>query len=445
MKKILTFFAAVATAFSLCAEGYQVNSLSAKQNGMGHTGTALKLGAESMFFNPAGMGFMDHKIDFSGSFTAILATATATTSDGNEYKTDNPASTPLNFNLGFSVYDNFKVGVSFYTPYGSNINWTNDWPGALLNQKVKLATYTVQPTAAWRILPNLSVGAGLMITWGKVDLNKGLINPKSLDAMLAQQGVPAERLFGEIVPASVNLNGTADVAFGYNVGVLYDINDKVSVGANFRSSMMMKVGAGMATVSYANELAKQVLEDKVGLINEANFSAEMPCVSVLSVGVSYKPISKLILAADIQYSFWNQYESLDIKFDKLDRFNQHIEKKYINSFTYHLGAQYALTNRLDVRLGVMIDTPPMHKYCYNPETPGMTKIEPSAGLSFRPVKNFSIDFSMLYVAGLGRKNASGSYEDLLLKSAGYPNYVQTFTADYKVHAVCPSIGASVYF
>ena len=445
MKKIATLFAAIATTLSLYAEGYQVNSLSARQNGMGHTGTALKLGAESMFFNPAGMGFMNKKIDFNGSFTAIFATAKATNPEGEEFKTDNPASTPLSFNLGFSVYDNLKVGVSFYTPYGSNINWTNDWDGALLNQKVKLSIYTVQPTASWRILPNLSVGAGLMITWGKVDLNKGLISPTTLDYILAQQGV--QQRFGDIVPASVNLKGTADVALGYNVGVLYDINDQWSLGLNYRSKMMLKVAAGTATVSYANDLAKYILEEKVGLINEADFRAEMPCVSVLNFGVSYKPIKSLTLAADFQLSFWKQYQDLNIDFlsEKLQGFNQHILKDYKNSMTYHLGAQWAATNRLDLRAGLMIDTAPMLQDCYNPETPGMTKIEPSVGLSFRPVKNFAIDFSMLYVAGLGRDNATCTYEDLLLKAAGSPNYVKEFTADYKLNAVCPAIGVSFWF
>ena len=65
MKKIL--FAAIITAVSpvaLYAEGYQVNTLSAKQNGMGHTGTALHLGAESQIFNPAGMGWLDKQFEF---------------------------------------------------------------------------------------------------------------------------------------------------------------------------------------------------------------------------------------------------------------------------------------------------------------------------------------------------------------------------------------------
>lgn len=48
-----------ATALCAHAEGYQVNTLSARQLGMAHTGTALHLDAESMYFNPAGLGFMD--------------------------------------------------------------------------------------------------------------------------------------------------------------------------------------------------------------------------------------------------------------------------------------------------------------------------------------------------------------------------------------------------
>ncbi len=36
-------------SFAAMAEGYQVNTLSSSQLGMGHTGIAMKLGAESQF------------------------------------------------------------------------------------------------------------------------------------------------------------------------------------------------------------------------------------------------------------------------------------------------------------------------------------------------------------------------------------------------------------
>ncbi|MCM1076940.1 MAG: outer membrane protein transport protein [Bacteroides sp.] len=451
------------------AEGYQINSLSAKQIGMGHTGIALKLGAESMFFNPAGMAYMDKTLDLSGSVTGIMPTCTATV-DGVDYKTDNGVATPIGIHGAFSIYDNLKGGISFYTPYGSSINWTDNWPGAVLNQNVNLKVFTIQPTLAWAITPKFSIGAGAMISWGTVDLNKGLVTASTMDkaisvlSSLPGTGVPADApSFGNTTPASVNLNGKADMVVGLNVGAMYNITDRLTVGASFRSQMAMKVKAGDAYVKYANQLAQGVLGESLDLINEANFKAEMPCPWVVGLGVSYKPVDKLTLAFDARLTGWHAYKRLDIEFlaEQLTPYNQNITKKYKNSWCYSLGAQYAVTDRFDARLGLMVDTSPVNKNYYNPETPGMTKIEPTAGLSFRPIPSLSIDLAFMYVAGLGVDNASCEYTDLLgatmlgkLSAAGLPQAVidsfgfkttGTFKADYKLHAFIPSIGISYSF
>ncbi len=95
-----------------------------------------------------------------------------------------------------------------------------------------------------------------MITWGSVDLDKALISGASFDAVVGAMGIPAEPL-GNAAAASINLNGTSDVALGANLGVMYDINDQWTAGVNFRTRMGMKVGAGMARVSYANSPGRE--------------------------------------------------------------------------------------------------------------------------------------------------------------------------------------------
>ena len=68
MKKIIALACLSALPFSYtAAEGFQVNAQSTKQAGMGHVGAAMKLGAESMHFNPAGLAFMDKTIDLAKS------------------------------------------------------------------------------------------------------------------------------------------------------------------------------------------------------------------------------------------------------------------------------------------------------------------------------------------------------------------------------------------
>ena len=468
MKKFIVAALAVASVCGTAkAEGYQINSLSAKQIGMGHTGIALKLGAESMFFNPAGMAYMDKTLDLSGSVTGIMPTCTATV-DGVDYTTDNGVSTPIGVHAAFSIYDNLKGGISFYTPYGSSINWTDNWPGAVLNQNVNLKVFTIQPTLAWAITPKFSIGAGAMISWGTVDLNKGLVTSETIDKAIAALKtlgqLPEETpAFGSTTPASVNLNGKADMVVGFNIGAMYNITENLTVGASYRSQMKMKVKAGDAHVKYANALAQGILGESLDLINEANFKAEMPCPWVMGLGVSYKPVDRLTLAFDARLTGWHAYKRLDIEFlaEQLTPYNQNIAKKYKNSWCYSLGGQYAVTDRFDARLGLMIDTSPVNDKYYNPETPGMTKIEPTVGLSFRPIPSLSIDLAFMYVAGLGVDNASCEYTDLLgvtminkLTNAGVPSSViegmgfrptGTFTADYKLHAFIPSIGISYSF
>ena len=468
IKKFLTLATATAMAISAAAEGYQVNTLSARQGGMAHTGVAQKLGAESMYFNPAGMAFMGNTLDLQGSFNAVFPSASATLPDGKKYDTDCDASTPLMFNAAFSIYDNLKAGISFYTPYGSGINWGTSWPGAALNQRVKLAAYTVQPTFSWRITDRLSIGAGLTLSWGNVNLDKGLISPSTMDIMVGLlkatgQLDPATPAFNGTTPASINIQGTTDVAFGFNVGAMYDINDQITVGAQFRSKSMLKVKKGTASVDYVNSLAQGLLESELALIDHADFSSEMPMPWVLTFGASYRPVDKLLLAFDAQLTGWKAYKTLDIEFlsEQLADYNQHIEKKYKNSWCYSLGAEFAVTNRFDVRAGLMVDTSPVNKNYYNPETPGMTKVEPTVGLSFRPISSLSIDLGFMYVAGMGVDNASCEYADLLggqmikkLTAAGLPQQQiealgfkpsGTFTADYKLHAFIPSIGVSYSF
>lgn len=167
---------------------------------------------------------------------------------------------------------------------------------------------------------------------------------------------------------------------------------------------------------------------------------------------------RLILAFDAQLNGWNAYKNLDITFDKLpENFNQHLTKDYHNAMTYHIGAEYNLTDRLDIRAGLMIDSSPCNTDHYNPETPGMTKIEPSVGLSFSPLKGLSIDLAFMYVHGCGA-TGTGQYQDFLAPiyngMVEANNLSQTlpalpltgeFTADYKTRAIIPAIGISYSF
>ena len=102
------------------AEGFQINAQSTKQAGMGHVGTAMKLGAESMHFNPAGLAFMDKTVDLSVGLSGVFSHLKYQ-KDSYSIDSDNKPGTPLYLYAGFKIYDNLAAGIAFNTPYGSSV------------------------------------------------------------------------------------------------------------------------------------------------------------------------------------------------------------------------------------------------------------------------------------------------------------------------------------
>ena len=492
MKKVIVLACLSMLPMSYAAaEGFQVNAQSTKQAGMGHVGTAMKLGAESMHFNPAGLVFMNKNVDLSVGVSGVFATAKYK-KDGYSVETDNTPSTPLYAYAGFKIYDNLAAGVMINTPYGSGITWGDHWKGAHLCQEISLKAFNLQPTVSWKIMDRLSIGAGLMMEFGDIKLNRALIGPGEMTYManymvsaIGQkypQMLPLLKpslepimkemaLYDESAAASVALNGHAGIRFGFNVGAMFDVNDKITLGVSYRSKVTAKVEQGDIELNYANQqhfeklienvnqllskagalLPEGTLPAGIGIppLNTGTFAAQLPLPSNLNVGVTYRPTKDWTLSGEVQFVGWGAYDVLDVHFEPpvLSQYDLHAEKRYKNSRIYRLGAQYAATNRLDVRLGTYYDESPVEDDYLNPETPSMDKLGITAGFSFRPLNALSIDLSFSYVTGFGR---DGSYTDeyMLMKMIpGVPNELKsrTFGGHYDATALMPAIGVSYSF
>ena len=200
MKKVIALASLAMLPLSYAsAEGFQVNAQSAKQAGMGHVGVAMKLGAESMHFNPAGLVFMDKTVDLSAGLSGVFAHASFEQGD-YKHSTDNTPSTPLYVYAGFKIYDNLAAGISVNTPYGSGINWGNDWRGSHLIQDISLKAFNIQPTISWKIMDRLSIGAGLMMEFGNISMSRALIGPGELTYMANYMSQAIAQQYPQMLP-----------------------------------------------------------------------------------------------------------------------------------------------------------------------------------------------------------------------------------------------------
>lgn len=426
------------------AEGYQVNLQSTKQAGMAHVGTAMKLGAESMHFNPAALVFMDKTIDLSVGGSAVISEAKYDDHLGYKAKTNNSISTPLYAYAGFSIYKNtLAAGISVTTPYGSSLEWGKHWKGATAVQDISLRSFVFQPTMSVQIVEGLSFGAGLMIATGNFELSRSMMSVDNMinimNSVQPGSGAALDKFKG-LSAASATLSGNSNIRLGYNLGLMYQINPQITVGLTYRSKIKMIVDAGDAEMTYLNDAIESILTNipTFPLLNNGTFGAELPLPSNTTLGISYAPADRWMVAFDIQYTGWKAYDKLEVKFtEQVIESGRNITsiKDYKNSFAYRLGAQYRVTDRLDVRAGVYYDETPVRASIYNPETPGSDKVGLCAGFTFKPYENLCIDVAFTYVDGAKRE---GSYTNPL-------DVRDIIKGEYKTTAFIPSFGVSYKF
>lgn len=459
MKKIFLLALAAAFTTNTMAEGYQVNTLSAKQLGMAHTGVSQKLNSESLWFNPAAAVFQEDKFTIAAGVTGIMPVATFVGKDsGVKMTSDNEMSTPLYFNANYKVNDDLSIGVNFNTPYGSAMTWGESWEGAHLVQDINLQTFNAQPTVSYKFMDGkLSVGAGLMVAWGSFNLTKSAMPTNSTMtaqiAELAYQGTYAAAVAGgadtataavmadaakagvseagDNPLASVKISGDSEIKVGVNIGALYNINDHWSIGASYRTNMMMEVTDGDTEVSYYNETIQSILSSTTSALEGASFSASLPLPATFTIGATYYPTERWMVSADMQLTEWSSYDALNVDFEPEGATDQNAEKNYQDALAVRLGAQYDVCSGFTLRAGVYYDGSPVKDDYLSPETPSTSKLAYTCGFSLRPISKLSIDVAYAYVGTLGGE-----------RSGSCPSDYGVFAGDYKATANVASIGLS---
>lgn len=200
----------------------------------------------------------------------------------------------------------------------------------------------------------------------------------------------------------------------------------VSAGSTELASLLQSLttpGSPLFNASLAGAMA----------LNGMKFSSQLPIPSTLNLGVAYNPTSRLLLTADINYVGWKAYDKLIMKFAN-SAFDTEQIKDFKNSFTYRVGAEYKLCERMEVRGGFIYDATPVNKSYYSPETPGANKPSFTAGFSYSPLTYLSIDVALQYLNGIKIHGSMPQNAPL-----------QAFEGDYKSTAFLPSLGVRFNF
>lgn len=410
MKKLsLLAIIILVSSSTLLAGGFQINLQGQKQTGMGHAGTGLCLDNASILFNPGALSFLDSLKGIYIGASFIMPKSTYA-----DYATRYVAHPVKHVGTPFTLYANYQFkkakklqcGLGIYTPFGSKVQWEDDWKGQFLIREINLKTIFIQPTVSYKIHEKIGIGLGFVYATGSFALRKG---------------VPLQDSSGNYGEA--NLEGKAS-GYGFNAGIYFKANDKFSIGIDYRSEVKVSVASGTADFETPSSLDYK--------FPTTTFSTQLRLPQVATLGLGYSINNKFKLAFDINFVGWKSYDSLIIDFaDNTDALKDvHSARMYKNAYIFRLGAQYKLNEKWTVRLGTYYDMTPVQAGYLTPETPDADKIGITAGASFNITKKIHIDASFLYIEGKKRTDT---------------NLETDFTGTYKTRALVPGISLEYVF
>ena len=376
------------------AGGYQVRLQGNKQNGFGLIGSPLYFGASNIFFNPGGIAFMTNTMDISFGSSFVFANATFR-ENGSNYSadSDNPITTPAYLYLTYSITENLKIGLGAFVPYGSAVKWEDDWRGRFLIQSMLLRNFCFQPTVSYKISDKLGIGAGFVVSTATVKLTKAL---------------------NFVENSTVELKSDADVAYGFNIGLMYKFSDKLSLGIDYRSKIDLEIGAGDATFDFGDNVFYNSLFGK-----ESKFSSDISTPANLDIGLAYKVSDKLLVAIEFDYIFWSTHKTLDFAFTgKAKALDNQNPRHYNDSYVIRIGAEYKFSEKMTMRFGSYYDRSPLDKHYFTPSSVNLNSLGLTFGASFYPTEHLTIDISYIHLSGFEGdrsykpENFSGSYKSI---------------------------------
>jgi len=388
-------FVVLALAVSISfGGGYQINEHGARAVGMGGAFVARASDGSAMFFNPAGLGFQQGFNLMLG--TTLIAPSTTWTPPGGGTDVSMKSQTffPSNFYASYSVGDKWVFGLGFFSPYGLGTEWPDMWApsyfGGYNAEKTSMATYYINPTVAYKVNDKLSFGLGVSYIAASATLNA---------YTLILTGLPSP--YPPSISPLANLDGTGN-GVSVDLGVLYKVNDKLSLGASYRSLAKIDFSGTESFSGVSSPIPSQ------------NGSITLPMPSNLFVGASYQLNNKFSVEADFQWVGWSSYNDPQLK---VGTTTTTLKEKWDDGYLIRIGGEYQVNEKLALRAGYINDVSPQPPSQTVPRLPDGDRNDISVGGSYQLTHQLHVDLAYMIVLFNSRDASTATFPGTYKSSA----------------------------
>jgi long-chain fatty acid transport protein len=353
------------------------------ENGTPDLGTAaagraaLGQDASTVIGNPAGMTRLERS-QLTGSVYTILPSmqfdrgSGTTSSGGNGFNAGAPipslsvVSIPVPAGSLFYVYSaspDVKLGVGVVSGYGGGLNYGKEWVGRYYVQKAQSFSFTINPGAAYRVNPWLSIGGGVSVNY-------------SLLSQTAAVNNLAERL-----PDGRFKFKADDWRLGGNVGVLIEPSARLRFGVTYRSPIDFSYKDNIKFTNVGPGLRRAL--ERTGVLG-GETTLEQTAPQAVMASWYYALTDQLALMGNFGWQNWKEYGDVDVEVSSSTTNTRSVTPASHFQDTWHqaIGLQYRFSPPWLLSAGFAHDSAPVSKFHRTPTAPYDETFRYGAGLQY---------------------------------------------------------------
>ena len=405
MQKLLFTFVVLMSPIVTNAAGFALVEQSGSGLGNAYAGAAaVAEDASTIFFNPAGMTYItgtqavgalnlikpNAEFNDQGSIKAFSSPPTLVPAGGDGGSIADLAFIP-NLYFATDLNANVKIGIGINAPFGLKTEYDDDWIGRFQGVKSDLKTVNINPSLAFKINDQLSLGVGVSAMWAQAELTR------SVNRVLAPE-------------SSVKIKGD-DWGFGYNLGAIYQATNDTRFGLAYRSKVEQNLEGD---AKFSGALA----------VRNTDVKAKVTLPETLSLSAFSRLNDKWDLLGDVTWTRWSHLKELRIRFDSGLLQDAVTPENWDNTMRYSIGTNYHYSDALKFRAGLAYDEEAISTEYRTVRIPGNNRKWLALGVAWQatPQSKLDVGYAHLFIsdtkidddqtsAALGRNGrVRGEYE-----------------------------------
>lgn len=317
-----------------------------------------------------------------------------------------------NMYLAVPINRAFAFGLGVNVPFGLVTEYDDDWLGRFQGIKSDVKTININPAVSWRATDQLAIGVG--VNWQRIDATfTSRVNYSAAIAQAAGTAAGAGQIPAAVVPSIIaatpglssfsTVDGD-DSAWGWNIGVMWDLSPSTRIGASYRSDIKYHV-SGNVNFNNPVPVVPDALAPVVGLLaNAINSTAlfnggvtsnlTLPELANLSIFQTLN--DRWDIMADVQYTGWSKLH--DLTFVRTTgNVLQSTPENFDDTWRVSAGATYKYSDTWKFRMGVAYDQTPVNDTDRTVRLPDGDRFWLAGGARYTYSPNLAFDVGATYI------------------------------------------------